>query len=323
MDFFGIKWFGVSAENGRKLLLSVGFILAVIALRYLLAALAGLFTRDERKSGKRLRFWTRQGLSLASAVLIVLGLVSIWFEEPARLATAAGLVTAGVAFALQKVITALAGYFVILRGNTFTVGDRITMGGVRGDVIALGFIQTTIMEMGQVRGGDATMWVKSRQFTGRIVTVSNAKVFDEPVYNYTRDFPYIWDELHVPIRYRADRRRAETILLEAARHHAVKPDEVSAEAHENLEKRYGLGPLAFEPKVYYRLTDNWLELTVRFIFRDHGIRDVKDVMSREILEEFDKAGIQVAATLREIVGLPAAEFARAEPAGGDAPPGRP
>ena len=45
-----------------------------------------------------------------------------------------GLVTAGLAFALQRVITALAGYFVILRGNTFNVGDRITMGGVRGDV---------------------------------------------------------------------------------------------------------------------------------------------------------------------------------------------
>ncbi len=57
--------------------------------------------------------------------------------------------TAGLAFALQKVITALAGYLVILRGDTFNVGDRITMGGVRGDVIALGFVRTTIMEMGQ------------------------------------------------------------------------------------------------------------------------------------------------------------------------------
>jgi small-conductance mechanosensitive channel len=60
-----------------------------------------------------------------------------------------GLVTAGLAFALQKVVTAVAGYLVILRGRTFNLGDRITMGGVRGDVIALGFIQTTIMEMGQ------------------------------------------------------------------------------------------------------------------------------------------------------------------------------
>ena len=97
-----------------------------------------------------------------------------------------------LAFALQQVITSIAGYFVILRGNTFIVGDRITMGGVRGDVMRLGFIQTTIMEMGQppsVQGASPAMWVHSRQFTGRIVTVSNAKIFADMVFNYTRDFP--------------------------------------------------------------------------------------------------------------------------------------
>jgi small-conductance mechanosensitive channel len=75
------------------------------------------------------------------------------------------LVTAGLAFALQKAVTAVAGYFVILRGNTFNVGDRIVMGGVRGDVIGLSFTQTTIMEMGQpaaVQSADPAMWVQAR-----------------------------------------------------------------------------------------------------------------------------------------------------------------
>ena len=137
-------------------------------------------------------FWTGQAIQLVTAILLLLGLVSIWFDDPTRLTTALGLVTAGLAFALQKVITAVAGYGVILRGKTFHVGDRITMGGVRGDVVALGFIQTTIMEMGQppsVPSADPAIWVRSRQYTGRIVTVSNAKIFDEPVYNYTRTSP--------------------------------------------------------------------------------------------------------------------------------------
>nr|WP_246733484.1 mechanosensitive ion channel domain-containing protein [Methylobacterium sp. BTF04] len=150
------------------------------------------------------KFWTRQGISLLAAVLLILGLLSIWFNDPSRLATAFGLMSAGLAFALQQVVTSLAGYFVILRGATFTVGDRISMGGVRGDVLRLGFIQTTIMEMGQppsVQGADPAMWVKSRQFTGRIVTVSNAKIFSEPVFNYTRDFPFIWEEMAIPVTY--------------------------------------------------------------------------------------------------------------------------
>src|SRR5205807_6397666 len=119
-------------------------------------------------------------------------------DTPPRLTTRAGLPTARLAFALQKVLTSFAGYVLILRGRTFTVGDRIPMGGVRGDVIALGFMQTTIMEMGQppsVQSADPAMWVKSRQFTGRLVTVTNSKIFDEPVYNYTRDFPFIWEEM--------------------------------------------------------------------------------------------------------------------------------
>ncbi len=63
----------------------------------------------------------------------------------------------------------------------------------RGDVIDLDFTQTTIMEMGQpppVQNAEPAMWVQSRQYTGRMVTVSNARVFDEPVFNYTREFAF-------------------------------------------------------------------------------------------------------------------------------------
>jgi small-conductance mechanosensitive channel len=176
MEFFGVELVGFSAENGRKLLLTA----AGIVLLWALGKALVLAARRLLPHGRAF-FWARQGVRLAVAILAFLAVVSIWFDDPARLATGLGLVTAGLAFALQKVITALAGYFVILRGQTFNVGDRITMGGVRGDVIALSFTQTTIMEMGQppaVQGADPAQWVRSRQYTGRVVTVSNARVFD-------------------------------------------------------------------------------------------------------------------------------------------------
>ncbi len=221
-----------------------------------------------------------------------------------------GLFGAGLAFALQRVVTALAGYFVIIRGNTFTVGDRITMGGVRGDVIALTFTQTKIMEMGQppaVQGADPAMWVHSRQFTGRIVTVTNDKVFDEPVYNYTREFPFIWEEITIPIPYRGDRVRAETILLECVTQNIQAVDRESQPVRHALalfDQRYFINVDDLTPRVYYRLTDNWLELTVRFIVREHGIRDVKDAISRQILQRFDAAKIEIASATYEIVGVP-------------------
>ena len=305
VELFGVRLVGINAENLTKLVFTLIFIFLVRLLgsfaRWLSSRMLDGRDREEAK------FWARQAIKLGIAVLMILGLLSIWFEDPARLATALGLVSAGLAFALQKVVTAVAGYFVILRGKTFNIGDRIVMGGVRGDVIALGFTQTTIMEMGQpppVQGADPAMWVQSREYTGRIVTVSNAKIFDEPVYNYSRDFPYLWEELALPITYSSDRSRAEQILLEAADRHTVLISDLSQDALEEMQRRYVVKAADLRPKVYYRLTDNWLELTVRFIAKDHGIRNLKDAMSRDILKALDDAGIGMASATFEIVGLP-------------------
>ncbi len=131
MNFLGIDWVGINVENGRKLLLSAVFIGIVLVGSAILRGLVGLTIGRTDYSSVQTKFWTRQGLSLAAAIILILGLLSIWFNDPTRLATAFGLMSAGLAFALQQVVTAFAGYFVILRGSTFTVGDRITMGGVR------------------------------------------------------------------------------------------------------------------------------------------------------------------------------------------------
>lgn len=311
VEIFGVKLVGVNAENGVKLLFTLGCIALMILLNYAFQSLTrALLSRSRHE---RAQFWTRQGIRVALTVTLLVGLVSIWFDDPTRLATALGLVTAGLAFAIQKVVTALAGYIVILRGQTFNVGDRITMGGVRGDVIGLGFLQTTIMEMGQppaVQKADPAMWVQARQYSGRVVTVSNAKIFEEPVYNYTRDFPYLWEEMVLPITYTADRARTENILLEAARRHTVKIEEMGELALLEVQRRYFLKPAEMAPKVYYRLTDNWLELTVRFIAEDRGIRGLKDAMSREILAALDESKIGVASSTFEIVGLPPIHFTR-------------
>ena len=203
LEIFGIRLVGFNAETAGKLLFTV-VLIALLTLIHKTLRWARSYRPDSRRAG----FWYRQGVNVFVAVGMFVGLVSIWFDDPVRLTGAMGLMTAGVAFALQRVITSLAGYLLILRGKTFNVGDRIVMGGVRGDVVALGFMQTTIMEMGQpppVQKDDPAMWVQARQYTGRIVTVSNAKIFDEPVYNYSREFPYLWEELKIPISYQADR----------------------------------------------------------------------------------------------------------------------
>ena len=304
MHFLGIDWLGLTPGNGHRLLLSFGFVAAVLGTGFTLRWMVGALGRDHR--GRQLRFWLRQAISLVTTIVLVLGVVSIWFSDPARLATAFGLISAGLAFALQQVVTSIAGYLVILRGNTFTVGDRISMGGVRGDVMRLGFIQTTIMEMGMAPGAGAGpgAWVHSRQFTGRIVSVTNSKIFTDPVFNYTRDFPFIWEEIAVPIRFDADAERAEAAMLEAAHRHAVKPESVSTALQESLQARFGVASVDLRPRVYVRITRDGLELTVRFASLSHGTRGVKDSMSRDIIAAFRAAGITIAATRTDVVAFP-------------------
>jgi small-conductance mechanosensitive channel len=148
------------------------------------------------------------------------------------------------------------------------------------------------------------MWVRARQFSGRIVTVTNDKVFDEPVYNFTSDLPFIWEEITVPVPYQADRARAERILLTAAQASTDQHARMSEPSRAAFASKFGVALDQPEPRVYWRLTDNWLELTVRFLVPEHGVREIKDTISRRILSEFDDAAIEVASATFGIVQLP-------------------
>ena len=310
---FGVHLVGIGPMTGRKLLLTVVFIAALYIASYVLRFLLRVTLRDA--AGGRAAFWSRQGVKLLTVLVLVVGVISIWFDDPGRLGTAAGLVTAGVAVALQRVITSFAAYFIILRGRIYTVGDRITMGGVRGDVVALGFMQTTVMEMGEppsVQDAPPATWVQARQYTGRLVRVTNDKIFDAPVYNYTRVFPFFWEEIHLPIKYSDDRNVVEQLLLDAARKHTAPYIDEATTAARALRDGYTLPEeIDLGPSVYYRLTDNWLELTIRFVVPERGVRGIKDAISREILRGLDASHIGLASGTYEIVGFPPV---RVEPA---------
>ena len=198
VQIFGVRLIGVNALNAKRLLFTILLVLLLVAVRWFLRRASRMALGRRRGQTE---FWRRQVIQVLSTVLLIIGLISIWFSDASTIGSAAAFITAGLAVASQRVITALSGYLIILRGRTFRVGDRIVMGGVRGDVIDLGFFQTTIMEMGEPPAAQAdvpSMWVRGRQYTGRIVTITNDKIFDNPVYNYTRDFPFIWEEMKLP-----------------------------------------------------------------------------------------------------------------------------
>jgi small-conductance mechanosensitive channel len=293
----------------QHLLLTVGVVAAALVAAALIRGAAHLALRDHKRD--RARFWIAQATHLLVLAGIVFGVVWVWKDRAPQLGQAATWLAAGLTIALQRVVTAFAGYLIILRGNVFTVGDRIMIGGVRGDVVALGFMQTTVMEMGQSpgeHGDNPSMWIAGRQYSGRLVRITNDKIFDTPVYNYTRDFPYMWEEIQIPVAYDDDYRVVERIMLETARQHTAPIMDEARPKLSDLRGRYFLSEdPKIEPETFLRLTDNWQELAVRFIARPRGARGLKSAMSREIIAQMNEAKIGVASGTYAIVQMPTLE----------------
>jgi small-conductance mechanosensitive channel len=286
--------------------LTVALCAAVLVVAALIRGATRLIVGGDPED--RSRFWIAQATHLLALAGIVTVVVKVWLESSGELAVVGGYVAAGLAIALQRVITSFAAYLIILRGNAFSIGDRIVIGGVRGDVVALGFMQTTVMEMGQAPGetqDNPSTWVRARQYSGRIVRVTNDKIFDTPIYNYTRDFPFMWEEMMIPVRYADDYQVVERIMLDTARRHTSRWIAESGKQLETVREKYFLSEKpSVEPSVYVTLTDNWIQLSLRFVVGAVGARQVKDAMSREILAAMNEAKIAVASGTYAIVELP-------------------
>ena len=199
------------------------------------------------------------------------GLVVVWRPLGGNLAPALGLATAGLAFAMQEVIGAIAGWFNITFGSIFRVGDRIQMAGVHGDVIDISLLKTRLMEIGSTGG---STWVQGRQYTGRVVTVSNKASFTEPVYNYSSYFEYIWEEVEVAVPHHGDWQTASNILEREARRQSASDG--ARQAMADVRRRFPVPVAEVEPRVFASADENFMRLAVRFVVPIRSARSVKD-----------------------------------------------
>ena len=243
-----------------------------------------------------MRVVVRNVLSVAGFVIIAL----IWLPTGNNLATALGILGAGLAIASQEMIGSLAAGLNIWLGNIYRVGDRVRIGDVVGDVMDISLLRTTVMEIGE--------WVKADQYTGRVVTVANRVVWTNPVYNYTQHWGYLWDEITLYITYESDWQRAAEIMLA---HGQTYTEELQADAEAKLTRmidRYPLKHTKVEPMLYLAMTDKGIEVTLRFLVDAQERRTVKGRLHRELLQYFQADdNIAIASTTIEIVGFPPLE----------------
>ena len=231
--------------------------------------------------------------------LVAVGVVATVFSDRlAGLTVAFGVAGAGIAFALQEVIASVAGWVAASFGGFYSPGDRVQLGGIKGDVIDVGVLRTTLMEVGQ--------WVNGDLYNGRIVRVANSFIFKEPVYNYSADFPFLWDEITLPVRYGSNweytRKVLEQVVNEICGDYAVE----SLAAWRTAVNKYRLEEARIEPMITLAANDNWIEFTARYIVDYRKRRFVKDRLFTRFLEEVDKSAnqIRLASATFELVNLP-------------------
>jgi len=227
------------------------------------------------------RYSMKRIVSMVSVLVFIAAAIAIWVDNLQALLVSYGVLAAGAAVALQDVFRNFAGGLIIYITGTYHIGDRIEINSKTGDVIDIGIFYTTLLETNE--------WVKGDQATGRLSIIPNSFVLSGVVNNYTKDHPYIWDEINIPITYDSDWKEALKIIEAAI---AVETRDITVKSEESISKltaKYYLPQKATEPTVFTVLTDNWIEMNIRYTTEARQRRIIKDQIYRNLLSELGQA----------------------------------
>lgn len=215
------------------------------------------------------------------SIIVLTSLYSNWYATVISL----GLISLILGFALQNPITSFFAWIFIIVRKPYEVGDRIKIGPVTGDVIEVGYLDTTLWEVhGDYLSGDHP--------SGRIIYFSNAKVFNEYIFNYSWPlFPYMWTEIKFYVGFQSDLEFMEKTMKK------VVEDEIGEEMmhrvkiYRNLLKETPIDEMEVNerPSIIFRPGDNtWLEVLVRFLVEPKEAGRTKRILLVKLLEALKK-----------------------------------
>jgi len=245
-----------------------------------------------------MRYKSQKAVEIVGYFFLVVLSIIYFTGNIKDLTLAIGFFTAGVAITLQEIFLSLAGSFFIFFVKVYKPGDRIEINKIKGDVIDVDSIYTTIMEIGE--------WVSSDNYSGRIVKLSNAFVFKGPIYNYSQNFPFVWDEFNLPIRYGSDMELAKGLVIQVAREVLSKYTADSKEEWQKVVQKYYIEDAQLDPTLAITLTDNWVQFNLRYIVDYKKRRMTKHLLQEKIHQEVEKTAGKVilsSATV-EIIKIP-------------------
>ncbi|MDJ0664124.1 MAG: mechanosensitive ion channel [Acidimicrobiia bacterium] len=268
-------YLGISESTQLKILASlVTVILLLVGRSLVLRSVRSRF--EEAWVGYRAR-------KVATYVVTVVGLSAmafIWIDAFNDLPTFLGLLSAGIAIALSDVLKNMAGWIYILSRRPFRVGDRIEIGGTKGDVVDIRLFRFSLMEVGN--------WIDAEQSTGRLVHVPNGLLFGEQVANYTEGFEYIWQEIPVLVTFESSREEARRIVTGAVNAHAPDIEHIAGKNIRQTAEVYHIKFGSLTPIVYLSVEDSGVLFTARYLVPARRLRDIAAAIWEAVLDGIDQ-----------------------------------
>lgn len=233
-----------------------------------------VISRAMDETAARFQMTRVSGYVLGFVALVIIA--RLWIQGITGLATYLGLVSAGIAIALQDPVTNLAGWLYILIRRPFRVGDRIQVGTNTGDVVDIRPLRFIMLEVGN--------WVHADQGTGRILHVPNGLVFKNAVANYDEAFGYIWNELDITVTFESDWRAAKAMLETILDSHS---DEIDKHVKKRIDAAADVLHIKLPtvtPVVWTTVVESGVRLTMRYLCKPRARRSTETELWEQVLD---------------------------------------
>ncbi len=225
------------ADVFQKLFASIAFVILVFALRFI----GNRLVRNLKFANRDTQRWLMVTLRNVWAVLFLFGVTIIWATQLRSMALSIVAIAAAVVLAVRDPLACLGGTFVKTLSQSFSIGDRIEIEGIRGDVIDQNAFTTTVLEIGP---GHMT-----HGYTGRAISVPNSLFLLKPLVNESYTDHYVLHVFTVPLETSYDWRTAETWLMSSCVEICQPFAQKAREHFELLGRKRGLDTPSTEARV--------------------------------------------------------------------------
>jgi small-conductance mechanosensitive channel len=215
-------------------------------------------------------------------IFLIIIAFSVYYGNLGEIGFIAGLLTVAIGWALQKPISGVVAWLIIISRRPFKIGDRIIISNVIGEITNISMTHIFLNEVGGTILGE--------EESGRTVMIPTSVIFEEQVVNYTEKDDYILDEVTTNITYESNLEKAEKLIIKSVGK-IIKP------LWEKIPKK-----IKKEPHIRLKFKESGIDVTVRYNSITDGRNEISTDITREIFKRIRETDdVEIAYPHTEVV----------------------